>query len=205
MPLIYNHKLNDSQTLAIWKWDEDLLPSLESLNPNSKQLIEFQSIKHEKRQKEWLAARLLLKDVGFDHPISYLPNGKPVTLDGPFFSLSHCLPYIGMTSNDTSVGLDIQKPEEKMLRIKSKFAHPEELEHAAKSADELNYVSILWSAKEAIFKVYGENILFAEELRIEPFHIEDELIHSHYIAKGKKTYHPLHKLYIDGHWVLTTV
>lgn len=205
MPLICKKELKIEQELAIWKWEEELETGLNQLAPSKNQLLEFQNIKHEKRQKEWLAARLLLQEVGFNHPISYLSNGKPVVVDGPFFSLSHCLPYIGMTSGPLSVGLDIQKPEEKMLVIKTKFGHPEELEHASKSGDELNYVSILWSAKEAIFKVYGENILFAEELRIEPFSLDDSLIHAHYIAKGKKIYHPLNKMLIDDHWILTTI
>lgn len=205
MPLIYKEEFEHQQVLAIWKWEESIEEGLQVLDLDEKQLVEFHKIKHVKRQKEWLAARLLLQELKFNYSISYLPNGKPVTTDGPFFSLSHCLPYVGVTTHAKSVGLDIQKPEEKMLRIKTKFGHPQELEQAVKSNDELNYISILWSAKEAIFKVYGENILFAQELRIEPFNLEDSLIHAHYIAKGKKHYHALHKMQIDGHWILTTI
>jgi phosphopantetheinyl transferase (holo-ACP synthase) len=79
------------------------------------------------------------------------------------------LPLAGALIHPEHAGFDIQLEDEKLMKIRQRFAHPSELDAAANSPNELAYVTILWSAKEAVFKVFGEEFTFAEHIRIRAF------------------------------------
>ena len=205
MPLLKDIWLNEHTRLALWDFNEGIDNTLETLQLNNIQRLRYEQFHHQKRQEEWLASRLLLQSIGFNHPISYLDNGKPVVNDEIHFSLSHCLPYVAVLVSSRPCGLDIQKAEEKMMRIKDKFCHEEEWAAAAVSSSPLDYVSLLWSAKEALFKVYGENLIFKEQLRIAPFDLDEAPFSAQvHLPEGVVAY-SLNKSLVDGHWLVSTV
>jgi 4'-phosphopantetheinyl transferase len=205
MPLLNDIWLNEHTRLALWEFTEGIDKALEHLELDSISRQRFEQFHHEKRQEEWLASKLLLESIGFNHSISYLDNGKPVVNGHIHFSLSHCLPYVAVVVSDRPCGIDLQKPEAKMLRIKDKFCHEEEWLAAEASASPLDYVSLLWSAKEALFKVYGENLIFKEQLRIAPFDLDDELFSAKVHLPGGIVPFTLRKELVSGHWLVSTV
>lgn len=205
MPLLKDIWLNEHTRLALWEFSEGIDKALETLQLNNIQRLRYDQFHHQKRREEWLASRLLLQAIGFNHPISYLDNGKPVVNDEIHFSLSHCLPYVAVLVSSRPCGLDIQKAEEKMMRIKDKFCHQEEWASASASASPLDYVSLLWSAKEALFKVYGENLIFKEQLRIAQFDLDDELFAAAVHLPGGVVPFTLRKELVSGHWLVSTV
>lgn len=63
------------------------------------------------------------------------------------------------------IGIDIQFITSKVIRIKNKFLNEEELKQCRSDAMEL---SLYWSCKEALFKVYGKKDAFLKS----NFHIQ---------------------------------
>ncbi|MFT4678834.1 MAG: phosphopantetheinyl transferase [Flavobacteriales bacterium] len=115
-----------------------------------------------KRRTEELGGTLLLEHLGIKNDISYLENGKPVVDDG-YISISHTEDLVGVVFSTSPVGLDIQRPTPKLFNIKEKFCNERELKMWGESLDQL---TLIWSAKEAVFKLFGENLAFAEEIDV---------------------------------------
>jgi phosphopantetheinyl transferase len=104
------------------------------------------------------------------------------------------------------VGVDIEVPTPKVERIKEKFLHAEELallleecgfEKSQSAAGEsiseqhLNQLTLLWSAKEAVFKwwSYG-SVDFSEMIRLQPSLLQPSgLYPAFFLSKTEK--HPL--------------
>lgn len=169
MPLFYQQDINDNARLAIWKIEEaehffDLKVPLTT------------QIKHPHKRLQHLAGRYLLKFLYPDFPneeIQIADTRKPFLPDEQYhFSISHCNNYAAaIVSSTKRVGIDVETISERIHKIKKKFLHPEELafvEQKAKSQTEL--LTLLWCAKEAMFKWYGEGeVDFSEMMRISSF------------------------------------
>jgi 4'-phosphopantetheinyl transferase EntD len=73
--------------------------------------------------------------------------------------------------SNKSVGIDIEQPTEKLLRIAPRVLSMEELENAG---SDIRKHCVYWCAKEALYKVYGKRGLhFADQLLVEPFILEE--------------------------------
>src|SRR5206468_6482223 len=94
---------------------------------------------------------------------------KPFLEDEAFhFSLSHCGSYAAaIASRRSRVGIDIEIPNEKVLRILHKFVHREEQQLLGQTEARELPATLLWSAKEAMFKWWGKGqVEFSEMLRL---------------------------------------
>jgi len=167
MPLYNSYELPLNGRLFIWRITETE-PQLRGLLANSGS--GEPGAKHPKRVLESLAASALLKEIGFTARISYLPNGKPVSDDSRFVSFSHCGELVGFAVSDFPVGIDIQDNNEKLLKIAPRFSSEEELLWMLAEPNPLQCAAIAWAAKEAAFKIFGENVTFARDIAIQPFH-----------------------------------
>jgi 4'-phosphopantetheinyl transferase len=133
-------------------------------------LTAFGSIQLDKRRREWLATRLLLQEYLPGSALLTLPNGKPVLENGPWISFSHSGIQAGILLSPTPCGIDIQPADPRLEQLNRRFTHPAEQEAAPENQHErLNYFTTVWSAKEAVFKCYGERVNFADHIRILPF------------------------------------
>lgn len=205
MPLILQLEISSHQHLAVWEASETEEELLKIADLSDSMLKKYQEIKLEKRKQEWLVAKALLAHIGFNHNIEYLDNGKPVVPGVTHFSLSHCLPYVAFTENVHSTGLDIQHPDPKLKRIQHRIFCPEEVDNAHNSKSPLDYLTILWSAKETVFKIYGENVHFAEQMKVLPFNFTDEIIRCIYFHPNGDVAHDLKLLQIKGHWCVVAL
>jgi phosphopantetheinyl transferase len=177
MPAEIVHTLNEKApfTLALWtitEADEVLLALWGNCGSTEKK----PDFKSPRRNREWLATRLLMQSVKLP-AIDYLPNGKPVIPEG-HLSISHCENRVALVLANTPVGIDIQTPKEQIRRIHTKFCSP--AEQARYAHNPLRELTIIWSAKEAIFKFWGENVDFAKHIEITPFAGDDSRITAHY-------------------------
>lgn len=169
MPLFYQHNINETTKLAIWKIEEE-----ESFFLTHVPLQ--RTITHPHKRLQHLAGRYLLKYLFPDFPyeeILIADTRKPYLLNEQYhFSISHCSNYAAaIVSPDHRVGIDIEKPSEKVTRIMHKFMH--ENDHIFMSGSylynrsPLQLLTVMWSAKEALFKWYslGE-VDFKEHLQL---------------------------------------
>ncbi len=159
-------------------------------------------IHHPKRIIEYLSTQKMKEALEIFKPISHFENGKPFIHDGPHISISHGTKIAGFIRSDKPVGLDIQQISPQIGRIRNKFCHPDELNDAQQSEDELAYLTLLWSAKEAVFKIYGEGLVFAEQIRIGPLK-NDRNIALAMIYKNSETHmHEIKWQWIKGHVIV---
>lgn len=156
----------------------------------------------------WLASRLLLQELctgqsiqlhkdKFNKPSLFIDN-KPYAI-----SITHSHEYAAvMMSRSHAVALDLERIDERILRVAHKFIRVDE-EYGA--ANPIVYNTIIWSAKETLYKYYGKKELdFKQHLHVEPFEYTAEP----FVATGiiqKDNYMltlPVHIETLDG-YVLT--
>jgi len=205
MPLFLDKEdLLPSARLLVWKTTETTEELVQMANLSPEERAKLQSIVLEKRQREWLDTRLLLKQYHADRELTYLPNGKPVFKDGSHLSISHCEEYVGIISAPASIGMDIQSPDKKLLIIQKKFCNAQELAFILEGEEGLVHTTMIWSIKEAIFKVFGENVLYAGNITVSPFNVEDEILKAHYKGiHGEREFELVHFMMERCHVVVT--
>lgn len=152
--------------LGLWKIEE----SVEEFINHYSYLAKYQTVlKHQyhsdSRRREFLAVRALLHEMlGAEKgslEIEYLQSGKPV-LDGYQISISHTKGFAAVIlSKEHNVAIDIEYSSARVERIVSKFMRVDEI--ANNTLQQL----IHWSAKETIYKLYSEDDLHFEEMRVK--------------------------------------
>lgn len=161
MPLI-DQIIQTNYHLAIWEIEED-----EAYFSNATGLSS--TIKSDKRRMEYLAGRYLLHTLLPEldlHSIKISEIGKPYFDNSCIhFSISHSYPFVAViVHKNASVGIDIQVFREKILNLRTKFLHSEE-ENLLPI--DIPNSTLLWNAKEALFKWKGTGGQdFSEQLRI---------------------------------------
>lgn len=169
MPLIFRH---NAPLFGIWKIEESSDLLLSSLDFREEYVPFIQNLKTEKRKQEWLACRVLLKELlGEELPISYHPDGAPFLAGSSLFlSISHTNGYAAvLLQEQPGAGIDIEYRSARVLKIRSRFMSQEE-EAGVDPGHEAEHLLIHWCAKEALFKmIRQENVDFREHLHIMPF------------------------------------
>lgn len=136
-------------------------------------------IHNPQKRLEFLAGRVLLKELlkGFGHDFFGLRKdefGKPYLNRYPYhISLSHSYPYVAaIIDKDKPVGIDLEQPKEKLLKIAPRVLSKEEFEDAGTDVEKH---CIYWCAKEALVKIHGKkDLIFAENMKIGPFSKEKQ-------------------------------
>lgn len=166
-------KKHSSLLLGIWKIEETEAEFLNLLNEHDAYLCFLDKCKVESRKKEWLATRVLLKQLlGEELMIAYHPDGAPYLPDRPdmSISISHTKGYVAVYCKvGAPVGVDIEYWANRVLKIKHKFMSEEELS-MINQENETGHLLICWCAKETLFKlIRQEEVDFRSHLHIKPF------------------------------------
>lgn len=164
MPIFYQQTINHTTKLGIWyiAEKEKFFLSRVPLQKN---------ITHPHKRLQHLAGRYLLPFLFSDFPYAEIliaDTKKPYLPEEQYhFSISHCGNYAAaLVSSSHRVGVDIEISSEKVQRVAHKFVHEEEwnnlfinpkpqLKEHFSSTINRELLTLLWSAKEAIFKWYG--------------------------------------------------
>jgi 4'-phosphopantetheinyl transferase EntD len=166
MPIFFQHTLDESAKLGVWKIEEDETFFLQEVMPQ-------RDVTHPHKKLQHLAGRYLLKYLYPDFPLSLIrvaDTRKPFLPDEAYhFSISHCGDYAAaIVSRDYRVGIDIEIPTGKILKIEHKFLHEEERRMINDNGLERTHqLTLMWCCKEAMFKWWGKgNIDFSKMLRV---------------------------------------
>lgn len=204
MPIFFQQQINDTTRLGIWKIEE-----AEAFFKSN--VPQHRDVTHPHKRLQHLAGRFLLQYLFPAFPyelIQIADTRKPFLPDEQYhFSISHCGDYAAaIASRNKRVGIDIELPAEKILRIRDKFLSEEEkkmfnastiphpasgIQHPASGLPTIDYrlappassiqhpgsgllspdyrlSTLLWSAKEAVFKWYGEGgVDFSENISLK--------------------------------------
>lgn len=126
----------------------------------------FHSFQSEKRQLEFYFTRVLLREFPVSQIISYRPSGRPVIEEG-HISISHARNTIVIAHCPNKIpGVDIEFFSPKIERIKHKFLASSEEQFLDK--DPTLHLTIIWSLKEAIYKMKDQaGLIFKEHILIK--------------------------------------
>lgn len=123
--------------------------------------------KSDKRKTEYLAARLALKTLfNKDTKIKYHSSGQPYIKEKTHLSISHSNTYLAVTLSEEPVGIDIEKPSDKLRHVVQRILSGKENIAFQKNSN-LENACRLWSIKEAVFKcIGGREINYRDDIQI---------------------------------------
>jgi phosphopantetheinyl transferase len=173
VPVFFQQQINETTRLAIWKIEEPESFFLGNVPLQTE-------VTHPKKRLQHLTGRFLLQFLFPDFPyelIRIADTRKPFLEDEQYhFSISHAGDYAAaIVSREQRVGIDIEMPSEKVERIRHKFLG--EGEAWLLRPIPLNELTLLWCAKESVFKWYGKGqVDFRKDIYLKKIHSGNETI-----------------------------
>jgi phosphopantetheinyl transferase len=177
MPVFFQHRISDTTRLGIWKIEE----TEEFFKGNVPQ---HRDVTHPHKRLQHLAGRFLLQFLFPDFPyqlIQIADTRRPFLPGEQYhFSISHCGDYAAaIVSKERRVGIDIEIPVEKIIRIRDKFLSVDEKKKWSVNgaAPDVRTITLLWSCKESVFKWYGDGgVDFSEQIQLKDQDREKKII-----------------------------
>lgn len=182
MPVFFQHSISETTRLGIWKIEE----TEEFFKGNVPQ---HRDVTHPHKRLQHLAGRFLLQFLFPDFPyelVKIADTKKPFLPEEQYhFSISHCGDYAAaIVSKTNRVGVDVEIPTDRVLKIQHKFLSDEErkifnihLPTPDPIAIGSRLLTLLWSAKESVFKWHGDReVEFSDHIRLKGINKETETI-----------------------------
>ena len=182
MPLHSLQRLAPTAVLGLWHLTETpaelwpLLPCADAYEPLLPATADIA------RQAQWLAGRALIHRLAQevlppDAPAFTVRNdatGRPHLVgggQGAVVSLSHSGAWVAaVLAQAGRVGVDVEMIRDKAQRLASKFLAPAEWEAAQQAPDASAHYTLLWSAKETLYKLAAQRgIIFRNQLLLGAF------------------------------------
>ncbi len=176
MALYKTLTISPNTKVFIWKIEESILELFKDIELSENSKTRLHSMKSELHQKGFLSIRHLLKEINLtDADLQYDEFGKPHLAKG-FISITHSFNFTAIIySTETAVGIDIEKQREKILKIAHKFTPIEEYKTIANVDAMISKLTIVWGAKESLYKIYGKKkLLFLRDIYVDDFKFADE-------------------------------
>ena len=167
MPIFFQHQINETTRLGIWKIEE----TEDFFKGNVPQ---HRDVTHPHKRLQHLAGRFLLQFLFPNFPydlIQIADTSKPFLSGEQYhFSISHCGDYAAaIVSKDSRVGIDIEIPVERIVRIRDKYlSSNEKIKWSVGGLKpDVRTLTLLWSCKESVFKWYGDGgVDFSEQIQL---------------------------------------
>lgn len=171
MAVVLTRMVSADEVLGVWKITEpeDEFMSRLATSPWIDNMLE--GVSHPIKRLEYLASRFLTEHLARQLQLPFFgihkdSHGKPHPLTGKnpndsfsgpgfFLSLSHSFPYAASCIHKKkAVGIDIETPKEKFLKVRHKYLNEQEL---AQAGDDIEKLCLMWAVKEALYKMNGKN------------------------------------------------
>ena len=201
MALYKTLTVNKATKVLIWKIEESISKLQEGIVLSENSTTRLNSMKSQLHQRGFLSIRHLLKEVGYsDADLIYDEFGKPHLKNGTHISISHSFTFTAIiVSDELHVGIDIEKQREKILKIAHKFTPFEEYKTIANVDALISKLTIVWGAKESLYKIYGKKkLLFLHHIYIEDFKFADEKTTGEIRYNGENTAYNISFLEFEG-------
>lgn len=201
MPLYKTIIIDESTKVLIWKISEDLSELTQGISLTENSQTRLNGMRSELHQKGFLSIRHLLKEIGYtDTDLSYDSYGKPHLKDGNYISITHSFNFSAIIfSTLQSVGIDIEMQRDKIVKIARKFTPIEEYRTIANHDALVSKLTIVWGAKESLYKIFGKKqLLFKEHIYIEDFAFAEGKTIGQINYKGESASYDIHFLEFEG-------
>jgi 4'-phosphopantetheinyl transferase len=201
MPLYKTIRVNDFTKVLVWKIDEsleDLTMGIKLTERSKKRVEAMKSVLH---KQGFMSIRQLLKQAGYaDTDVFYDAFGKPHLKDKNYLSISHSFTFTAIIiSKKKPVGIDVEKQRDKIVKIAHKFTPIEEYNTIANHEALVSKLTVVWGAKESLYKIYGKKKLrFLHHIYIKDFSFIDTKTTGVIKYKGHVSTHSIHFFEFDG-------
>ncbi|WP_422089549.1 4'-phosphopantetheinyl transferase family protein [Tenacibaculum ovolyticum] len=201
MPVHKTLTVNETTKVLIWKIEESFENLSDGITLSQRSSDRLNGMKSDLHRRGFLSVRHLLNEVGYtDADLVYDEFGKPHLKDGKFISITHSFTFSGIIiSDDTPVGIDIEKQRDKILKIAHKFTPIEAYKSIANHDALVSKLTIVWGAKESLYKIYGKKkLLFLNNIYIEDFSFETNETTGKILYEGVTDEYKIHFLETEG-------
>ncbi|HBH22698.1 MAG TPA: 4-phosphopantetheinyl transferase [Cytophagales bacterium] len=208
MPVYKKGKINANSYWCMWEITESLEQLEQNVILSEESKEELSLVHHPTKRKESLASRRCLQEIFKDLGESYYgivkdEYNKPHLVGHKYhISISHSSPFaVAILHKKLPVGIDIEKPQDKLLKVAPRFLNNWEYEDAG---EDINKLCVYWAGKEAIYKLKGKrNLSFREDIRIAPFDlVKRDVIKSEFRAGKKFSKIALNYWEIKGNYIV---
>ncbi|MFD0992185.1 4'-phosphopantetheinyl transferase family protein [Tenacibaculum geojense] len=177
MPLYKTIHINNDAKVLIWKIEESFETLSKGIELTKNSAERVNGMKSDLHQRGFLSIRHLLKEIDYnDSDLFYDEYGKPHLKDGTHISITHSFTFSALIiSKENKVGIDIEKRRDKIVKIAHKFTPIEEYKSIANHDALVSKLTIVWGAKESLYKIYGKKkLLFLDHIYIEDFSFDTD-------------------------------
>jgi phosphopantetheinyl transferase len=207
MGILYTRDVDGPAILGAWEIKENTAELLSGLHLSQPEMELYLTFRTETRRLQWLAYRRLLKELTGpgNYTIHYDEAGKPF-LSGlsRHISVTHTGSFAGVIlSTKARVGIDMEEVRPRIEKVKEKFLSEDEISSIPEHLN-LDYLTLGWCAKEALYKMYGYRSMdFRDNMKLDlPQNPEEGSFKGRVMLHGKET---LYKLHYERHGNLFTV
>lgn len=206
MPLVekkYFYRSNLSW--GLWHITESLEELVEIIDLNDVDASYLDKIGHDKKKKEFLAGRIVLKQLlqYYNQPYKGVIKDdilKPYLLGSKHnISISHSHDYAtAVIDPEDKTAIDIELISEKLAELSPKFLTEQELEFCDGDIQKITFV---WCAKETLYKIYhGRGLIFKDNLFVRTCPSGQEgLMATEIVLGSQKWCYQMHYLMRDGY------
>ncbi|MES2654501.1 MAG: 4'-phosphopantetheinyl transferase superfamily protein [Bacteroidota bacterium] len=204
MPIISLQNITNEVLLGIWQVTETKAELEEILSQNfhdtSKPVNPAESV-----GLHWFASRVLVQHLFSSHKIEIhkdIHNKPTLYIDGEkyFISISHSHLYVGvMVCKTHEIGLDIEQIDDRINRVAHKFMNESEKQFG----HTIEHKTLIWSAKEAVYKWYGKRELdFRGNMEVQPFVVNNTGTFNCKLHKNEtQQVLPVHYYQLDNYFI----
>jgi phosphopantetheinyl transferase len=201
MALYKTLTISSKTKVFIWKIEESIEELKAGVSLTEINEARLNSMKSDLHQKGFLSIRHLLKELNLtDADLIYDEFGKPHLDNNRYISITHSFNFTAIIySTETEVGIDIEKQRDKILKIAHKFTPFEEYKTIANHDALIRKLTIVWGAKESLYKIYGKKkLLFLHHIYVADFKFEDAKTTGEIRFDGETTLYEVQFLEFEG-------
>lgn len=201
MPLYKTITVNKNTSIAIWKVEETESFLSEGIELTEHCKSRYNGMKSELHRRAFLSIRHLMALYNYrDKDLYYDEAGKPHLKDGNLISITHSHHFTAIIISRTEeVGIDIEKNRDKILRIAHKFTPFEEYRTLANTEAIIRKLTIVWGAKESLYKIYGQQgISFLHHINVADFSFDQNGTTAEIVYQGDVSNYQVKFLEFEG-------
>ena len=166
------HKKILNTNIYVWKMTSSYEDQIKNPLLKSAELISAKELKNEKRKKEFISSRIALKNIfNKDLDLKHHKSGKPFIKETKHLSISHSSNFLALAFGDENIGIDIEKPQNRLVKLMPKVLSEIEFIEFKKEPS-MDLACKVWGAKEAILKYVGDkNLNYKEDIKVKNIHL----------------------------------
>lgn len=200
MPLYKRITIDADTKVLIWKIEESYEALCEGIELTNHCQDRVDGMKSDIHRRGFMSVRHLLAEEGYtDFDLYYDEHGKPHLKDDKHISITHSFVFSAIIIGKKEVGIDLEKQREKILMIAHKFTPIEEYRTLANSDALIRKLTIVWGAKEAVYKIYATpKVSFLQHINITDFDFDDSKTTGKIDFKGVTSWYNFEFLEFEG-------